>query len=197
MNPPRPPPRVVKVGGSLLEWPELPRAMERWLAAQPQTIHVLLCGGGKWADAIRQADRNFSLGEEASHWLCIEALTLTAQFLSAIVPAATFVRTLAELRERVDAGNPGVIGFDPREFLQFHEEKLPGTPLPHTWQATSDSIAARLAEVLSADDLILLKSSAPPAADLPALAAAGYVDSHFPVAARNIRRVQCINLRDA
>jgi aspartokinase-like uncharacterized kinase len=76
--------------------------------------------------------------------------------------------------------------------------------LPHPWQATSDSIAARLAEVLAAD-LVLLKSANPPvkrpevgdrATWLAELAAREYVDAWFPQAAASIRRVEMVNLRN-
>jgi aspartokinase-like uncharacterized kinase len=195
VKPPRSLLRIVKVGGSLLAWPELPQALERWLAAQPPAIHVLLCGGGGFADCIRQADHNFTLGEEASHWLCIDTLALTARLIAQLVPAGLFIATFGELQKRIATAQSGLIIFDPREFLQFHEAQLPGTPLPHTWQATSDSVAARLAEVFAADELVLLKSAAPTVDDLAKLVVGGYVDPHFPEAARNVRRVQYIDLR--
>ena len=195
MNLPRIPIRVVKVGGSLLNWPELPRALERWLAAQPPATHALLCGGGSLADAIRQAERNFDLSEEASHWLAVDTLHVTAGLLAALMPRARRVSTLADAQAIVAAAPPVLLLFDPCEFLRADESQASGAALPHSWQATSDSIAARLAEVLPADELILLKSSSPPADDLAALAAAGYVDAHFPQAARGLGCVRFVNLR--
>jgi aspartokinase-like uncharacterized kinase len=87
--------------------------------------------------------------------------------------------------------------------LASAESELPGCRLPRSWQATSDSIAARVAEVLSAD-LVLLKSAGPPREIFPEgdrakvfanLAAAGYVDQHFPRAAAAVRAVEIVNLR--
>jgi 5-(aminomethyl)-3-furanmethanol phosphate kinase len=197
MNGSRLPLRVVKVGGSLLDWPDLPSALDRWLAGQPAAIHILLGGGGPFADAIRRADSVFDLGEEASHWLCIECLGVSTSLLAAIVPRARRVSTLADLQSGILTSQLGLIVFDPREFLKRHEPHLPGTRLPQAWQATSDSIAARLAETLAADELVLLKSADQPAGGHAALAAAGYVDAHFPVAARPLPQVRFVNLSAA
>src|SRR5262249_50212402 len=68
--------------------------------------------------------------------------------------------------------------------------------LPHTWQVTSDSIAARLAVRLSARARLLLKG-APLGDGLDPAAAArsGLVDPWFPIVARPIERVLACNLR--
>ena len=75
--------------------------------------------------------------------------------------------------------------------------------LPESWEVTSDSIAAHLAEKLSADELVLLKSMLPERAAAPReLAAAEIVDEFFPRAAERFwaavnGRVRLVNLRDA
>jgi aspartokinase-like uncharacterized kinase len=188
--------RVVKVGGSLLDWPELPAALEQWLAAQPPALDILLCGGGPLTDAIRTADRRFQLGEAQAHWLCIDALAVSARLLAALLRSAPPCGDFRTLAVRARSGLPGRVIFDVGEFLRRHEPALPGTPIPHSWSATTDSIAARLASVLAADELVLLKSADPPAARAPVdWAAAGYVDAHFPVAAAGVGRVRAVNLR--
>jgi aspartokinase-like uncharacterized kinase len=189
--------RVIKVGGSLLDWPPLPHTLLSWLAAQEPALNILLCGCGPFGDAIRQADERFSLGEERSHRLCIDALAVTARLLAAIIPEAPLCDRYSLLNARVSSHEPGNIIFDPREFLTDHEAALPGRALPHTWSVTTDSIAARLAQVLEADELILLKSAnAPPAASLGDLAATGVVDAYFPLVAAPLRSVRLLNLRE-
>jgi aspartokinase-like uncharacterized kinase len=187
--------RIIKVGGSLLDWPALPQALRSWLDEQPLARNILLCGGGAVVDAVRQTDRNFELGDEAAHWLAIDGLAVTARLLGTIlnVPVLTTYDDLTSQRHDKDAG---CLVFDPREFLRNRETHLPGPKLPHDWSVTSDSIAARLAVALSADELALLKSSDPPAASLAELAATGHVDRCFPIAARRIRRVRFVNLRN-
>jgi aspartokinase-like uncharacterized kinase len=195
-SPLTPPLRVIKVGGSLLDWPALPAALPAWLAAQQPAINILLCGCGPFGDAIRRADQCFSIGEERSHWLCIDTLSVTARLLAAILPASAFYGRYGDLQTHLAAGEPATIIFDPREFLADHESSLPGNTLPHTWSATTDSIAARLAYCLDADELILLKSApAPPHATLSDLASTGLLDSYFPLAAASLRSVRVFNLR--
>ena len=70
-------------------------------------------------------------------------------------------------------------------------------PLPESWDVTSDSIAARLAEIIAADELVLLKSAPAAPGLLHEIAAAGYVDNFFPQAAEGLMRVRFANLRGA
>jgi len=188
--------RIIKVGGSLLDWPPLPQALRSWLAAEPLKPTVLICGCGKLADIIRQADRDFSLGEEPSNLLCVDLLSVTARLLATILPDLSYCGSYAELNSSLSKETCATIIFDPRQFLTAHEPSLPGRPLPHTWSVTTDSIAARLAQAIGAEELVLLKSQdAPPLASLTDLSVAGLVDPHFPLAAAAIPTVRLINLR--
>lgn len=190
--------RVVKVGGSLLDWPPLARVLPRWLAYQPPAKHVLVCGGGGWCDAVRQAQQQFALAEEAMHWLCVDLLAVTAKLLTQILhlpPPETDWRRVAKSDGPPRPAASPVVVFDPRSFLLQDEARLPGTALPHDWNATSDSIAARLAEVLGADELVLLKSADPPSVDVKEMAAAGYVDQHFVRALPCGLPLRIVNLR--
>jgi 5-(aminomethyl)-3-furanmethanol phosphate kinase len=189
------PTRVIKVGGSLLDWPLLPAALRRWLDEQPPGLNVLLCGGGELADIIRRADRDFQLGETFSHWLCIDVMSITARLLAAVLADAPLVTDHDELLARVAHGEAGDVVFDVARCLRDRESTLPGVPLPHDWSVTSDSIAARLAEVLGADELVLLKSSDPPADCVADLIAARYIDRHFAAYAKLATKLRIVNLR--
>lgn len=186
-----PPPTVVKVGGSLLDWPELPRALTAWLSQQPPGCYLLLGGGGNFCEAVREADQLHSLGESFSHDLCIDCLAVTAKLLAQL----TGLPRLTWRRPEQPPSWPAVAVFDCQSFLQEVEPISPGERLPRSWSATTDSIAARLAELLAAP-LVLLKSCPAPSGSLAELAAAGYVDDHFPVAARSLPSVRCVNLRE-
>jgi aspartokinase-like uncharacterized kinase len=187
--------RVVKLGGSLLDWPSLPSALQDWLANQTAAFNVLIPGGGALADAIREADQLFSLGQETSHWLCIDVLAVSAKIVAAIIPNARHISTYDQLQAETAAPGPATIIFDPAEFLRHHEPRLAGSGLPRNWTVTSDSIAARLAQVLPADELVLLKSCDPPATSLSDLAIAGYVDAHLPKMEPGRTALRLVNLR--
>ncbi len=187
--------RVVKLGGSLLNWPQFPVAIRTWLSQQSPALNILIAGGGQLAETIRKADRDFGLGEELSHWLCIDAMSINARILAAAIREIPIVRNFSELRKETAIEREAAVVFDAGEFLAEHESRLPGRPLPRDWSVTSDSIAARLAEILSADELVLLKSAGPPAESLTELASGGYVDRYFPIAAAKLPPPRFVNLR--
>ena len=189
--------RVIKLGGSLLEWPSVPSALRNWLPKQLPALNVLVPGGGAFANAIRQADRDFGLGQESSHWLCIDALSVSARLIAAIIPNARLIATYDQLQAATKAPRDAAnIVFDPADFLRHHDPHLPGSELPHNWTVTSDSIAARLAQTLPADELVLLKSCDPPAISLSALARSGYIDEQFPKMDLGRTTLRLINLRN-
>jgi hypothetical protein len=69
--------------------------------------------------------------------------------------------------------------------------------LPASWDDTSDSIAARLAQVLEAADHVLLNSALPPQPkSLQKKDETRFVDAFFPIAAGCLRVVRLVNLRD-
>jgi len=181
----------------LFDWPELPAALDRWLGSQTPAVHVLVAGGGPLVEAIRQANRVFSFDEEAAHWLCIDAMGITAKMIALSLDHARVVGQLDELRQIVASQIPECIVFDPGRFLRKEEPACPGCVLAEDWSVTSDSIAARLAEVLNADELVLLKSAEPPSGsdDLRALAEQGYVDRQFPAFERKRFSYRFVNLR--
>jgi len=186
--------RVLKLGGSLLELSDLTPRLRRWLAAGAGQRNVMVVGGGRLADAIRGYDKLHALGESVSHWLCIRAMSVNAELVAALLPEARLVHSVAELRQRPTA--PGPMIFDAWTFLRDEDPKLFAEPLPASWQVTSDSIAARLAEILGDAELALLKSALPPAkATVASAAAAGFVDGYFPIAARRLTRIECVDLR--
>ncbi len=187
--------RVVKLGGSLLDWESLHGVFAAWLDAQPLAKNVLVVGGGDLAETIRRLDQRLALGEEAAHWLCIRAMGVSARLAVALWPQFALATQLAELTAATGAGGAWV--FDTEEFLRREEPKQSGPQLEHRWSVTSDSIAARVAAVLGADELVLLKSALPASSPLTceAAAAAGYVDAFFPRAAISLPRIRAVNLR--
>jgi len=194
--------RIVKVGGSLLDWPEFSTTLGQWLDAQSPACNVLIAGGGALADVIRHADATHGLGEEIAHELCVELLGVTARLLEALLAGRAPRTTFSDLQKQHTTDRMRVCSvLDARDFLAETESTAPLTSLPHTWDVTSDSIAAWVACALAADALVLLKSGEPPRdpsgqPSLSALATAGYVDRHFPTAVALFPgTVRMVNLR--
>jgi aspartokinase-like uncharacterized kinase len=200
----RPSLAVIKVGGSLLDWPALPGRLTAFLdgrrTSKPAERLVLIAGGGPAADLIRTLDRIHGLGDRTAHVLALHALDLTAILLAAIVPGSSAVDRIEALTGAWDAGTVPILA--PRPILSMIDRLGSGSGLdrlPASWDVTSDSIAARIAVYLEADALILLKSaSLPPGAsrDKDTAARLGLVDPTFPAAARAVPRVAYFNLRE-
>jgi aspartokinase-like uncharacterized kinase len=164
---------VLKVGGSLYELPDLGPRLRAWLRELGEPDVLLVPGGGPAADVVRDLDRRHALGEETSHWLALRALSVTAGFLQALLPGSALLTTLH------DGAVRGLQVLDPYTFARADEGR-PGC-LPHTWQATSDAVAARAAVVAGAAQLILLKSVPIPAGmSWREAARRELVDSTFP-----------------
>ena len=179
--------RVIKVGGSLLQWPQVAPAMRRWLGEQPAMTSLVVTGGGALADEVRQMDRRFRLAVETSHRLAVETMAVYAHLLSALLPEARRV-ALSQSHphyESLDDGGLWIV--EPIDFVQRVQSEAAGRALPVGWHVTSDSIAARLAELFDATELVLLKSTLPAmpgGATRQSATVAGLVDPYFPESSR-------------
>jgi aspartokinase-like uncharacterized kinase len=104
---------VVKVGGSLLDWIELPSRLAGFLEDHRSRVEggrtVLIAGGGRAADLVRQLDRDHRLGDETAHRLAIRAMDLSAMFLAAILPGSITVDRLGALPAAFHAGQVPVL----------------------------------------------------------------------------------------
>lgn len=174
---------VVKVGGSLYDLPDLGSRLARVLVALGDTPRLLVPGGGAAADVIRDLDKKHLLGPLKSHWLALRVCAVNAYFLQDLLPGVEVV---------CQPPREGVAILDPYLFA-LADEGREGC-LPHCWDATSDSVAARVAEWYGAD-LVLLKS-VEAENDWEKMARHGVVDSVFPgIIARSGIVVRTINAR--
>jgi 5-(aminomethyl)-3-furanmethanol phosphate kinase len=180
---------VIKVGGSLYDWPDLGPRLASWLKSLAAEKIILVPGGGPLADAVRELDRLHHLGDEEAHWLALRSLSVSARFLQALLPASVVCDRLEECALAWAGRRVPVL--DPLGFALADE--CSADPLPHTWSTTSDTLAARVASVAGAADIILLKSVFVPA-NLEEASACGLVDPHFCKAAASLT-VRALNFR--
>src|SRR5690348_6554608 len=69
---------VYKIGGSLFDLPQLPLVIRRVLAQRPDSSPLLVAGGGRAADLVREWDSVHELGDDVAHALALEAMDLGA-----------------------------------------------------------------------------------------------------------------------
>ena len=164
---------VVKLGGSLFEQGSLPERVSALRTTIGEPI-VMIPGGGRLADTIRNWDRIHALQTRSSHELAIRTLSVSAHFLAHICESLTLADTFEGARWLYAGGKSVVLDVAP--------ELLATDDLPAGWDVTSDSIAGWVARRLSANKLILVKSTSLPSPEpsLEAAAQAGLVDEYFP-----------------
>ena len=186
---------VYKIGGSLLDLPELPAVIRDVLAQRAQTAALLVVGGGAAADLVRGWDRFHSLGEEASHELALAAMDLNAALLSRLVPGLREVRSVHQVRA---AASDNVAGLLCADCFIKSAQAQGHAPLEHSWRITSDSIAAWTARIVAPAELVLLKSvPLPGGLSLPDAARDRLVDEAFPEIAADLPSIGWVNARAA
>lgn len=190
--------RIIKIGGSMLLRDNLASAVNHWLSAHPAEQTMIIIGGGKLIDAVRELDQNHKMASEQTHWMCVDLLTATARFAADLF-GWPLITTEQQWKELVQGGKkfpdsqsheqqPTVI--TPTVFYN-RSTNVPDTQVPHDWRTTTDSIAALLAHKIDADELVLLKSC--PIAkhmSLSQLADSGIVDEAFPGVAEDLRSIR-------
>jgi aspartokinase-like uncharacterized kinase len=150
---------VLKVGGALLRDPAtLQHTMEGLSRAQRDARLVVVPGGGPFADAVRDRDRRLPLTDDDAHWMAILAMDQYAHVLAGLVDDSLMVHDPAGIAAALGAGRVPVLA--PYRWLRSAD------PLPHSWDVTSDSIAAWIAVTLGAPHLLLLKPAVAPLAEV-------------------------------
>ncbi|MEO8881667.1 MAG: amino acid kinase [Gemmatimonadaceae bacterium] len=144
---------VIKVGGALLELDdELARTLTACeLAARTHAL-LVIPGGGPFADAVRAVDAHHSLSDDDAHWMAILGMEQFAILLVSRIRNAELVHRRGEIERALVRGKIPVLA--PYRWLREAD------PLPHTWDVTSDSIAAWVATKVGARQLILIKPHA-------------------------------------
>ena len=176
---------MVKLGGSLLDLEDL---VDRLLAAVADVAAPLIVvGGGCAADLVRSWQERDLITPREAHRLAIAAMSFNAQQLAAsdnrLVFAKSWVDVAAVLADR------RIPLLDVIQALQIEQERHPNrASIPESWDATSDSIAAWLAQAWDAP-LRLLKSVS------PGRNPHDHVDAWFGLASDGLDQLTWTNLR--
>jgi aspartokinase-like uncharacterized kinase len=140
---------VIKIGGSLAEDPERLRALCAKLSefAKKYAI-VVVPGGGRFADVVRDFDKRFTLSSEISHRMAVLGMEQFGLLLSQIIPNSCATYLLNDAKQLSEIGVVPV--FLPSR-LMFKED-----PLENSWNVTSDSISVYVASRLHVAKVLLV-----------------------------------------
>lgn len=163
---------LVKVGGSLLDLPDLGTRLRELPGILGHPCRLLI-GGGEAADLIRRLHRTHDLDSAASHRLAIAAMDLNAAVVREMLGNSSAESVLSAVSEVAAC-------------------EASGLAVPASWDVTSDSIAAFAARRRRCP--LLLAKSLPPPQSVAVAAARGIVDPYF-VTANAGRPIGWINLR--
>lgn len=141
---------VIKVGGGLSAVAGALDTVARAIAVAARRHRIVVVpGGGPFAEAVREFSRREPLSAGAAHWMAILAMDQYAQVLAERIPGAALVDEPGAITAAV--GSAGVAVLAPARWMRAADV------LPHTWDATSDSVAAFVAGALDAERLVLVK----------------------------------------
>jgi aspartokinase-like uncharacterized kinase len=141
---------VVRVGGGLLAGVEHFEAVLAGISDASRRVPLLVVpGGGPFADAVREVDDLLSLPDEATHWMAVLAMDQYAHLIASRLPGSRLVMRSNDIEAALYERSIPVLA--PYRWMREAD------PLPHSWDVTSDSIAAWLAGQLGVRLLVLIK----------------------------------------
>lgn len=174
---------VIKLGGSLASAGTLAACLATIARKYRGRAVVIVPGGGPFAEQVRLAQRQWRFDDTAAHRMALLAMQQMALLFNGLQPDWALVHSVVALRAQT-----AIAIWSP------NPDELDHYGIPASWDITSDSLAAWLAEQLSARELILVKSAAFDAgARLAELAARGIVDKAFCTYAAANYRITLIN----
>ena len=140
---------IIKLGGSLLGSTEL----AHWLALITKFGDgkvLIVPGGGVFADAVRETQKISNVSDAVAHELALLAMDQFGLLLAGMNHMLVTANSELEIAER---------GWQHRGIVWLPSKMvLADDSIAKSWDVTSDSLCAWLANKLDADQLILVKS---------------------------------------
>ncbi len=137
---------VLKIGGSFINQTDLKELKIIIKAIKDINNHklIIVTGGGKAADFVRDYDNKVQLKDSSSHFAAIAAMELNSYLISDFFDDFSFFSTDFIFSKKTNI-------FLALDYYRKFD------PLPHSWNVSSDSIALELSQRLKADNLFLIK----------------------------------------
>lgn len=140
---------VLKVGGSLARGDGLQDLCGEISVLGHQHSLLVVPGGGEFSDLVRQAYSRYDLGETAAHCMALLAMDQYGYLLGRLIEGSSLETGMDSACRTAASGRVAI--------LLPSAAVLDSDCLPHSWQVTSDTIAAWVASETGSPRLVLLK----------------------------------------
>jgi aspartokinase-like uncharacterized kinase len=146
---------VIKLGGAACRDTETRRQALQAIGLLARRRSILVIpGGGAFADQVRLAQCAQGFSDDAAHWMAILAMDQVAHVIAEELDGAELIHHRQDVATAHDAGKIPVLA--PYAWMRATDV------LPHSWDITSDSIAAFIAHQVGAVELVLVKPTEGP-----------------------------------
>ena len=133
---------VVKLGGSLF-----PEDAVEFCKSLVGKKALVICGGGEFANKIREYDGIMDFSDSASHKTAILCMDILGMLVADKVQDAEAAYSLEDAKKVLNEGKLPVLL--PSRLLEYLD------PLEHSWKVTSDSISVYISWLLKTKILIV------------------------------------------
>ena len=142
---------IIKLGGSLSQADTLLNCLDKIEKNYKHQKVIIVPGGGAFADQVRMAQSHWQFDDSIAHKMAILAMQQMALLIQGLKSEWMIAETTTHLTEGLKTNN--VLIWSPCN------KELAANDIAESWDITSDSLAAWLANKLSAQHLILVKSA--------------------------------------
>jgi len=161
--------KVIKLGGSLCCSGQLQPCLAQ---ASSMAGVVVTPGGGAFANQVRMAQHDWQFSDAIAHGMAILAMQQMALLFQGLDGSFVIAGTVGQVKAALAKGH--------RVIWSPQRDELDGAGVPASWEVSSDSLAAWLAQALSANELVLVKAAAVAAGvSFSQLAEEGVIDPAF------------------
>jgi 5-(aminomethyl)-3-furanmethanol phosphate kinase len=140
---------VLKVGGSLGRGDALESLCRNISHLGEHHRLLVVPGGGQFADQVRNAYQQYNLDETAAHHMALLAMDQYGYLLNRLIAGSSLYVDVSSAGQAAEPGHVVI--------LLPSQPVFQTDPLPHSWQVTSDTIAAWVAQQAHSRRLVLLK----------------------------------------
>lgn len=159
---------VIKLGGSLMNDVNCLTNCLNTIEQKIKDKVVIVPGGGLFADQVRSTQKQWQFNDKVAHQMALLAMQQMALLLKSIKPNFLLANKVSDIDDHsVTIWSPDI-------------QELNLASIKASWDVTSDSLAAWLANQLKAAELILVKSAKiSPANNILQMQKQGLVDNAF------------------